>query len=140
MGNIEKYGVAGDAMYSVWKYEYEEIRKGVKYGTITDEKPYRRLQLKLVAELGKQIELRNKVKKALTGGVVFSICYLVFVALTKLGFEINPILGLALMVLPILIPSLLLKSVNKKLDAVIDFDKEFFDGQIVYSLQHDIEL
>lgn len=125
----QEYGIGGSVMISSWKREYEEIAGHVKFGG-ADGDAFLPLMQKISDHMNEQYLKREKWNKFGIVMVLVSIA-----AFLSAGLFSDSSAWLVLVVICIALTALcfkMKKSREKEIMAAIDFDKTYFDGEIVY--------
>lgn len=144
--NYEKYGSKGSSEFQRWENELQELSRKQKFNP-EPEKDERTLQ-----------ELKTKIRESLIGcirsrstaGKVFWISILIaalgFVVIGLSAGSNDTIAEFATVVLlggilaAVAVQKGWKKSIDKNVDAIIDFDKQFFDGEIMFKWKNGMKL
>lgn len=128
LGYSKKYGMWGDEAIKEWKYDYEKIRRDVKFGG-EEQEAFITLMAKINDRMNNEIrrkELWNKV-----GIVMVLVSILMLWIASSMGGDdglVLPVVSIAVTVVVFMMKN----CCTKVLMAAIDFDEEYFDGEIVY--------
>lgn len=129
MNMYDEYGATGEALYKSWERKFEEIRKKSKFDGVDVEMELGSLKKEVNDTINKYLQKANGRKKFGIITIFFPIILLVCGGFTLTGTM--SWLTLIAIVLPVY-GFMSMRSCNKVLDAAIDFDKKYFDGEIVY--------
>lgn len=125
----QDYGINGSVMIDSWKRQYDEIAGHVKFGG-ADANAFLPLMQKISDHMDEQYLKREKWNKF---GLVM-VCASV-VAVLSAGLFSDPSAWLVLVVICIALTVMcfkMKKARENEILAAIDFDKAYFDGEIVY--------
>lgn len=125
------YGITGDALYGAWVNRFEELNKKAKFRGENVDNELNALKKQVNDTMNEYVEKKAKRQKV---GLI-SLLLPLFLLITG-TFDLSGSNGESVLTfISILIPALsfyLANGCNKALDAAIDFDKKYFDGEIVF--------
>lgn len=137
---LVKYGLDGKALYDAWERELEDLNDKQRYNPepVADAQRLRALKQKLHASLQENAQKTAKAKNTFFACVVVAV----------MGALLYPVLPSAIGPLPFLLgtgAAIYMKAERQKnLDrchqAILDFDKENFGGEVLYKWKNGISL
>ena len=127
----ERFGIEGGAVYNAYKGLYNQIVAGMRSGRIEQSgNPFASLQKKMIEEVEEVQNKRLKFKKRM----IFSMGLLAALVLLWLaeGGSSNELVVVAILGFPAPAWAMWRQKVhNQRIDAIIDFDKEHFQGAVM---------
>ena len=129
MNATEQYGITGEALYSSWVRKYEEIAKRHKFDGSDISSELATLKAEVSGAIDKYLKKAAGRKKFGIVTVFIPIIMLACGVLTVSGDR--AMISFISIVLPIY-GFVSMKNCNKVVDAAIDFDAKYFDGEIIY--------
>lgn len=127
LGYSKKYGMWGDEAIKEWTYDYERIRKDVKFGG-EDNEAFLVLMQKINDRMNREVIRRSRWNKVGIAMVLVSILMLWIASSMGDNGLVLPVVSIAVTVVVFMMK----KCCEKVLMAAIDFDETYFDGEIVY--------
>ena len=142
---IEKYGVSGSTMFSIWEGRLKEIKKMQSFGSASPadtDAHIHQLKLEIIGEF------RKNIGKEIKSGRVFWVCVAAAIVdviiLGAAGSAVNvgpfAIAFLACILAAIYVKKGWQKNLEKFREAVVDFDEQYFDGEIMFKWKNGVEI
>ena len=138
--SLEKYGLDGKALYDAWEHELEELvnKHRINPDPVADEQQLHTLKQKLHTSLQENATKSARVRST------FYLC----VVVTILSALMYPSLPSSVGFMPLLLAgaatfytkAIQQKNLERCRQAIVDFDKTFFGGEVLYKWKHAIEL
>ena len=129
MSATEQYGVTGEALYSSWVRKLEELEKKQKFSGADTSSEIAFLKKEVNDAINKYLQKASGRKKFGIITVFIPIILLACGAFTVSGS--GSMISFISIVLPIY-GFVSMRNCNRVVDAAIDFDKKYFDGEILY--------
>ena len=129
MSAIEQYGVTGEALYSSWVRKLEAMEKKQKFSGEDISGEVACLKKEVNDTINKYLQRASERKRFGIITVFIPIILLAFGEFTVSGS--GAMISFVSIVLPVC-GFVSMRNCNRVVDAAIDFDKKFFDGEILY--------
>lgn len=129
MNMYDEYGATGEALYKSWERKFEEIRRKSKFDGADVETELGSLKTEVNDTINKYLQKAKGRKKF---GIITIFVPFILLALGSFTLtESTAFLTLISILLPVY-GFMSMRSCNKVLVAAMDFDKKYFDGEIIY--------
>ena len=137
----EKYGDTGSAAYKRWESKYKQIQKEVKFGNKAQDNAFLELKKEISADADRYINDRKKMTKFAWISLLAPLAGLMLVSgiASMFGDWIAIIVLIITIIMPIYGFSSI-KDCRKALIAAIDFDEQYFGGEIFFKKKNGMSL
>lgn len=142
---IEKYGVSGSTMFSIWEERLKEIKKMQNFGSASPadtDAQIHQLKLEIIGKFRENIGKEMKSRKVFWVCVAAAIVDVIILGAAGSAANTGPfaIAFLACILAAIYVKKGWQKNLEKFREAVVDFDEQYFDGEIMFKWKNGVEI
>lgn len=144
--NFEKYGANGSMEFRMWENELQELTRKQKFNPepAKDEEELQNLKAKIWNSLVRCIRNRSRAGKIFWISILVAILGLSIFGSSSGSNNSLADFGFAAMIIGVVaaiaVQKVWKKSINQNVDAIVDFDEQHFDGEILFKWKNGMKL